>query len=712
MNIIWVAKTGNDTTGTGTESNPYLTINKAVSVFVSGDQIRICDGEYNETDAIVLSGVNGSIIAASGKQYDEDDIDPVVKIKPTSLALSNAIIHITNSTRFDIKGLYLEQATNASGNQFGIKLEGSTNVHIQNCVVKNFDCTGASYCVGIFGNSATYGCVENCVVDNLSCDGMLVGGIIGNVSYGFDVFNCKVGEEYGIIGENTCSSYGIGNPTVLDPKIYALIFGFNQLTTSTWEQYHAIYEKNHNTLDEYLNNEIGLTIINNPIDSWTRADAYPVMPNDPGWPWVGAQYTWLQNVNSYMQATSVIDNGGVTHVYLLYQTHLANGVVDHELLKIRHWRNDTNTWTDEVIPSTGAMFLALNPSNTSSRLLRGCIEAKNINGTIYIVATCCAWQIRDISSTELAIRANTNAPAYFFTFVYNGSSWSAAEYHGNYSSGGKPRTHQYQISIFEDGSHGPLAYLSYVDQYTSTGTYREITILKLNFNTKIWSLLGGSWANAHVIKDTTGGYITHGFTITKLIGTYDNLYVLGTSLVQGSLQPPNISNVRQQTYLGHSTNETTWTWSYFSTPAKSYIFKPPNPTATLMPHFVHFVSDNNILCLAQNIPIYGPYDQYPMYSNYFGRFMQYNGATWSDRTSELAALPGYDATNGRMYWKFTGLHYYDADYYILTSNSPYIYIYRDGVWTYKALHVESGSDADPATWYNSKGHSVCFCYKP
>ncbi len=45
---IWVAKTGNDTTGTGTEANPYLTIFKAYNTVASGSTIYVKTGVYTE----------------------------------------------------------------------------------------------------------------------------------------------------------------------------------------------------------------------------------------------------------------------------------------------------------------------------------------------------------------------------------------------------------------------------------------------------------------------------------------------------------------------------------------------------------------------------------------------------------------------------------------------------------------------------------------
>lgn len=46
---IYVATTGNDTTGTGSSGAPYLTIGKAISVMAAGDQVIVKNGTYTGT---------------------------------------------------------------------------------------------------------------------------------------------------------------------------------------------------------------------------------------------------------------------------------------------------------------------------------------------------------------------------------------------------------------------------------------------------------------------------------------------------------------------------------------------------------------------------------------------------------------------------------------------------------------------------------------
>ena len=53
---IYVSTTGNDLTGNGSSSTPYLTITKAASVAVAGNVVYVLPGTYNENVVINVSG--------------------------------------------------------------------------------------------------------------------------------------------------------------------------------------------------------------------------------------------------------------------------------------------------------------------------------------------------------------------------------------------------------------------------------------------------------------------------------------------------------------------------------------------------------------------------------------------------------------------------------------------------------------------------------
>jgi hypothetical protein len=56
LHTIYIATTGNDTTGNGSKPNPYKTFKKALSVAVAGDGILAADGTYAEAQGAGTSG--------------------------------------------------------------------------------------------------------------------------------------------------------------------------------------------------------------------------------------------------------------------------------------------------------------------------------------------------------------------------------------------------------------------------------------------------------------------------------------------------------------------------------------------------------------------------------------------------------------------------------------------------------------------------------
>lgn len=147
---IYVATTGNDLTGTGTELNPFRTIQRGIDAGVSGDTVLVEDGHYYER----ISYIGKAIIVASQHLLDSD----------TS--------HITN-TIIDGDTLILGVADTGSVVRF-VNMEGLNSIlqgfTIQNGVGLINGATrdgGGIYCsnssmptlknVSIVNNTATYG---------------------------------------------------------------------------------------------------------------------------------------------------------------------------------------------------------------------------------------------------------------------------------------------------------------------------------------------------------------------------------------------------------------------------------------------------------------------------------------------------------------------------------------------------------------------------
>ena len=58
----YVSTTGSDTTGNGSLSNPYKTIQKGANVAQAGDNVYVRGGTYRETVTVAHSGSSGSPI--------------------------------------------------------------------------------------------------------------------------------------------------------------------------------------------------------------------------------------------------------------------------------------------------------------------------------------------------------------------------------------------------------------------------------------------------------------------------------------------------------------------------------------------------------------------------------------------------------------------------------------------------------------------------
>ena len=83
-NVIYVTKNGNDITGDGSFSNPYLTVKKGAQeaeIIASASNpttVKILDGIYDEVNPIPLTGANSQYITLQGSQEQSVIIRPTV----------------------------------------------------------------------------------------------------------------------------------------------------------------------------------------------------------------------------------------------------------------------------------------------------------------------------------------------------------------------------------------------------------------------------------------------------------------------------------------------------------------------------------------------------------------------------------------------------------------------------------------------------------
>src|SRR5437868_10561091 len=74
MATYFVSTTGNDTTGTGSQLNPYATWGKADSVALPGDTINVRGGLYPASSSIVTTASGSTSQRILWKSYDGQGI--------------------------------------------------------------------------------------------------------------------------------------------------------------------------------------------------------------------------------------------------------------------------------------------------------------------------------------------------------------------------------------------------------------------------------------------------------------------------------------------------------------------------------------------------------------------------------------------------------------------------------------------------------------
>ncbi len=132
---IWVAPYGHDTSGTGTRTNPYLTITKALaSVTASRKTIIVAPGTYTETLSLTWPSITGvSINGLLGQsdavtiegttgQTEVIEIDPTVQTATFEATMSN----LTISAPTGVKGITVDN------NNVGRKL----NLYLHNVPIE------------------------------------------------------------------------------------------------------------------------------------------------------------------------------------------------------------------------------------------------------------------------------------------------------------------------------------------------------------------------------------------------------------------------------------------------------------------------------------------------------------------------------------------------------------------------------------------------
>ena len=155
LNEFHVDPNGNDTTGTGAQEKPYLTIAKALTVAAQGDQVIVHAGVY--TEDITMSVPNVALVGAQSEYGSLTQINGNVTVTATGTSVKIADITINGVSHTGSAPLYLDHVT------LNTTLDSSSAGYLE---VKN-----SSVQQGDITKSAGTGLIENSKIDNVNITG-------------------------------------------------------------------------------------------------------------------------------------------------------------------------------------------------------------------------------------------------------------------------------------------------------------------------------------------------------------------------------------------------------------------------------------------------------------------------------------------------------------------------------------------------------------
>ena len=134
---VYVATTGSDSVGDGSEANPFATINKAISTIpanLNGYTARIYIAAGTYTENVTIQNIGNGIIALTGTTGDVVTIAGMVTVTNVQyMEVYNISLTIVNSY-FNVVGsnVSVHTAFSASGGQFGIYATFFSSITLSN----------------------------------------------------------------------------------------------------------------------------------------------------------------------------------------------------------------------------------------------------------------------------------------------------------------------------------------------------------------------------------------------------------------------------------------------------------------------------------------------------------------------------------------------------------------------------------------------------
>jgi len=158
MTIYYIATTGNDTTGTGSQALPWATFTKAISVAVAGDTINASDGTYTENTSASGAWTIAKSVASDITIQSLNGIAANVIIVGASGA-SNTIFNTGASAHLYFKNLTFGMR---SGSSYALRFNANcTNLTFDGCLI---DASANASAIGGIAHVGAAGIVASSVV--------------------------------------------------------------------------------------------------------------------------------------------------------------------------------------------------------------------------------------------------------------------------------------------------------------------------------------------------------------------------------------------------------------------------------------------------------------------------------------------------------------------------------------------------------------------
>ncbi len=230
MTTYFISKTGNDS-NTGTESSPFLSIQKGVDVAVPGDNIIIESGLYNEQVTInnksylTLQAINSKLVIIDGIGIGTD-------LSFSDRQWGNGLVNIKNSSNIYCSGLKIQNSLLC-----GIAIESSNMVTIDNTFTDNTYSSGIqahfSEMIKVHGNECKHASNSETLIvqENISFHEVLGFEISNNFIH--DGGHPILGGGEGIIVKAGCNDGTIHNNIVNNVNSIGIyVDGWDKITSN------------------------------------------------------------------------------------------------------------------------------------------------------------------------------------------------------------------------------------------------------------------------------------------------------------------------------------------------------------------------------------------------------------------------------------------------------------------------------------------------